>query len=58
VIDKNLQLSPGSNLLDNSTPTIIINTLKNEEDGKTLYYKTAKEENMIAIIIIYCTSVN
>jgi len=51
VIDRHLQLPPGSNLFDNSAATIVLNAVKNEEYDKTLFYKTGEDENMIAIII-------
>lgn len=51
VIDKDLQLPSHSNLLDNSTTTIIINSIKHEENDKTLFYKTSEEENRIAVVI-------
>lgn len=51
VLDKHLQLPAYTKLLDDSTSTIIINSVKQEERGNTLFYKTSQDENMIAVVI-------
>ncbi len=51
VVDKYLQIPEGFHLLDRSTPTIIINTVKQEEDGNNNYYKVGEDENIIGVIL-------
>ena len=51
VVDRKLKIPPHYHLLDNKTSTIIINTIRQKEDGNTLYYKTGEEENIPGVII-------
>ncbi|MEO7444538.1 MAG: bifunctional diaminohydroxyphosphoribosylaminopyrimidine deaminase/5-amino-6-(5-phosphoribosylamino)uracil reductase RibD [Ferruginibacter sp.] len=51
VIDKNLKIPADFHLLDKQSPTIVINTIKNEEDGDLLFYKISSEENIVAVVI-------
>ncbi|MEO6490260.1 MAG: bifunctional diaminohydroxyphosphoribosylaminopyrimidine deaminase/5-amino-6-(5-phosphoribosylamino)uracil reductase RibD [Ferruginibacter sp.] len=51
VIDKFLKIPSTHHLLDNSIPTIIINTIRQAEEGNTTYYKTGASENMIAVTL-------
>jgi diaminohydroxyphosphoribosylaminopyrimidine deaminase / 5-amino-6-(5-phosphoribosylamino)uracil reductase len=51
VIDKLLKIPQTSHLLDNSIPTIVVNTVKQEEAGNTLYYKTGADEDFLAITV-------
>jgi diaminohydroxyphosphoribosylaminopyrimidine deaminase/5-amino-6-(5-phosphoribosylamino)uracil reductase len=51
VIDKHLQLSAQLKIFDKEASSIIINTIKHEEDGNLFYYQTAEEENMLAVVI-------
>lgn len=51
VIDKYLKLPLSLKLFDRSVQTIIMNTIRMEEDGNNIYYKTAENENMVAAIL-------
>jgi diaminohydroxyphosphoribosylaminopyrimidine deaminase/5-amino-6-(5-phosphoribosylamino)uracil reductase len=49
VVDKDLQLPAEAHLLDQAAPTIIINTIKQAEEGNNTYYKIAENENLVAV---------
>ena len=51
VIDKYLKIPAHLKLFDQSVQTIIINTIRMEEDGNNIYYKTGEHENMIAAVL-------
>lgn len=51
IIDKHLQVPGDAVVLQDDLPVIILNTLKHEEKGNKLFYKTGKEENMLAVAI-------
>ena len=51
VIDKYLKLPASHNLLDNKVQTIILNSIKQDEDDNNNYYKLGENENMIAVTI-------
>jgi len=51
VIDKNLKIPENFHLLDKNAPTIIINTIKQEEVGMNNYYKVAADENILAVTL-------
>ncbi len=51
IIDKHLQLPTHLDIFNKESLTIIINTIKNTEDGHLFYYQTAEEENMLAVVI-------
>jgi diaminohydroxyphosphoribosylaminopyrimidine deaminase/5-amino-6-(5-phosphoribosylamino)uracil reductase len=50
-IDKNLQIPGSHHLLDNSTTTIVINQIKEEEVGNTIFYKISEGENVLTAIL-------
>ncbi|MEO5943068.1 MAG: bifunctional diaminohydroxyphosphoribosylaminopyrimidine deaminase/5-amino-6-(5-phosphoribosylamino)uracil reductase RibD [Ferruginibacter sp.] len=50
-IDKNLQIPSGHHLLDNSTATIVINQIKDEKAGNTIFYKISEEEDVITTVL-------
>ncbi len=51
VIDRHLKISTQLNLMDNSVPTIILNCIKQEEDGNNLFYKYGEDENVLAVAV-------
>jgi diaminohydroxyphosphoribosylaminopyrimidine deaminase / 5-amino-6-(5-phosphoribosylamino)uracil reductase len=51
VIDKYLKLPSRLKLFDQSAQTIIINTVRMEEDGNNIYYRTGENEDMIAAVL-------
>ena len=51
VIDKYLKLPVSLNLFDGKAQTIILNTVKQEEDGSNTYYKIAGEEDVVAVTL-------
>ena len=51
VIDKELKLPNGLHLFDKTVPTIIINRIRQEEDGNNNYYKTGENEDIIAVTL-------
>lgn len=53
VIDKNLELSSKSNLLDQSQPTIIFNAHKTEYDGQTKYLEIENFDFYLPQMIAY-----
>jgi len=46
-IDKDLRISQSSNLLDNSTPTLIINRLEEKKIGNTIFVKYDDKKRLI-----------
>ena len=50
-IDKQLKVPPHYHLLDNSTATIVINNIKNEEAGNTFFYKLKRGEAVTEAIV-------
>ncbi|PRY52324.1 diaminohydroxyphosphoribosylaminopyrimidine deaminase [Arcticibacter pallidicorallinus] len=53
VIDKNLELSLSSNLLDQSQPTIIFNALKTEYNGQVKYLEIENFDHYLPQMIAY-----
>lgn len=51
VIDKQLKIPMSNKIMDNSVSTIILNTMKQEENGNLNYYKIGEQENIIAVTI-------
>jgi diaminohydroxyphosphoribosylaminopyrimidine deaminase/5-amino-6-(5-phosphoribosylamino)uracil reductase len=51
VIDKYLQLPPQLKLFDQSGETIILNMVKQAEEGNNNFYKVGKEEDLVAVTI-------
>lgn len=51
VLDRNLTLPRNLNLLDNSTPTIVINSIKSEKIKNTEFIKVDYEKNMLEKIL-------
>jgi diaminohydroxyphosphoribosylaminopyrimidine deaminase/5-amino-6-(5-phosphoribosylamino)uracil reductase len=51
IIDRYLKVPQTAQLLDNNVPTIIVNTIKQEETGNLTFYKTGEDENQLAITI-------
>lgn len=51
IIDKNLSVPFNYKIFDNSSPTIIVNTKKQEDADVTSFYKIGEEENVPAVII-------
>lgn len=53
IIDRNLVLKPELNIFDNTSPTIIFNSIKNEELDNTRYVKLGHNGNFIKSIMDY-----
>ncbi|CAN5817235.1 bifunctional diaminohydroxyphosphoribosylaminopyrimidine deaminase/5-amino-6-(5-phosphoribosylamino)uracil reductase RibD [soil metagenome] len=51
LIDKHLKLPANLHLFDNTIQTIIINTIKQEEDGNNSFYQIGKSEDTIAVTL-------
>lgn len=51
IIDKHLQLPASALVLEDDLPVIILNTVKQEEKGNKLFYKTGEEENLLAVTL-------
>ncbi len=51
VIDKFLKIPAAFHLSDNIIPTIIINTVKQDVNGNTVFYKVSESENLLAVTI-------
>ena len=51
VIDKQLKLPATHHLLDGQVPTIVLNTIRQQEDGNTSFYKTGESEDMLAVTL-------
>lgn len=50
-IDKHLRLPTSAAILQDGLPVIILNTVKQEETGNTLYYKITESENVLAVTL-------
>lgn len=51
LIDKELKISSTSKILNGKAPTIIFNHLKQEERGNLSYYQTARDADMLAVVL-------
>lgn len=51
VIDKHLQLPTALKLFDGTVPTIILNTMKQEEDRNIQFYKMGENEDVLAVTL-------
>ena len=51
IIDKELRISANHHLLADDLPTIIINTIKQREEGVKTFYKVGRDENILAVIL-------
>ncbi len=51
IIDKHLSVPSFHRVFDNNAPTIILNTLKQENEKLTSYYKTGEDENILSAVI-------
>jgi len=53
VIDVDLKIEPSANIYNNESPTIIVNTEKNDKLNNITFYKLGKNENMIEGILTF-----
>jgi diaminohydroxyphosphoribosylaminopyrimidine deaminase/5-amino-6-(5-phosphoribosylamino)uracil reductase len=51
VIDKHLTLPATLHLFNREEPTIIFNTIKQEQDGNLLYYKITVDDNLVKQVV-------
>jgi diaminohydroxyphosphoribosylaminopyrimidine deaminase/5-amino-6-(5-phosphoribosylamino)uracil reductase len=51
IIDKQLRIPASASVLSDPGPSIIINTIKQEENGNKLFYKTGANENLLAVTL-------
>jgi diaminohydroxyphosphoribosylaminopyrimidine deaminase/5-amino-6-(5-phosphoribosylamino)uracil reductase len=58
LIDRHLQLSPSLSVFDRQQPTVIFNTIKQEEEGTLLYYRVPEDKNLIPQIVEACYQLN
>jgi diaminohydroxyphosphoribosylaminopyrimidine deaminase/5-amino-6-(5-phosphoribosylamino)uracil reductase len=51
VVDSKLKIPASAKLLNGEAPTIVINHLKQEEQGNLSYYKTAEDADLLAVVL-------